>query len=368
MTSEAPARSRVSIIRVTAILVVMIAAVLGYSRVRSQPLLEVCENAHHDPVPALEACDAYLNALIFIPSESVSLIHRHKMRAYMKQEDWEAAQLQVDLAIAADPVSPVPWQWKAKAFLNSADYRAALQAIDKSLTLKPDNAYSLKTKHKLLMLLEEYKIIDDMISRKWINGEVAHWLPSDGLQEITWNPSRFPKSQAAFLNFTLALRGDLISDLHNHKLRKKFTMYCRLLAANCPPLLPDRRESYLKAGCEKAIRDFEEQRQEVKDTIDRLGYQSLGDLVQMEPRRRAAPIIQARYLATVTNFEHNPTAEVSKQLIVDTRAFNCVLNGKFVTLSGGFHGSLEENTREAENLFNKTLRLNLLDLAYVYAN
>lgn len=355
-----------SIVRLLALLAVLAIFPVLYLADKHQTLVEVCNLDPGEPQDTLAACDTLLTWTAWTP-ETRSLMHRHKMRVFIKQEDWDAAVREVDLAIAEDPQSPVPWQWKSMILARAEDYRASLGAIDEALKLDPEDEYSLENKYKLLSELEEYGAIDDMFSQKWNSDKSTDWLPDGELQEITWHPSRFPKSQAVFLEYTLKLRDDLAGDLHDPKLRWNFILHCRLLAGNCPPLLPEKRASYPNPGCDKVVEDFERQHPKlVKNKIGKHGYQTLHDLVKME-RLNATQIFQASYVATLVHFEHNPSPEVSGQLIVSHRMFECLSGGEFIIPTYAYRGS-EQVKRASETLFNTTLRENLIDLAYVYSN
>jgi tetratricopeptide (TPR) repeat protein len=319
-----------------------------------------------DPQAKLAACDTFLKWAAYAPSTR-SLFHRHKMRVHMQQQDWHQAHREADLAAKADPDSPVPWQWKAKIFYETGESQSSLQALNTSLALDPENTYSLENKYKLLLELEDYAAIDDMVFSVWNRGDSAVWLPEDHLQKITWNPSRFPKSQTAFLKNTLEARDELAGNPRDRELQFMFLLHCRLLAGNCPPLLPDKRASYLQPVCDEVIEDFEQTHPKViKRVLDASGYPTWRDLIAKD-RQAATVEVQAIYLWFVLDFEPAPSAELSRIMIVNHRMFECISDGEFV-FPDHVEGGAVNAMRDAETLFNKALRMNLLDLAYVYVN
>ncbi|MDA7966992.1 hypothetical protein [Ruegeria sp.] len=373
-----------SFVRVLALFGVLAIFPVLYLADKHEDLVKTCNLNPGEPQDTLAACDTLLTWTAWTP-ETRSLMHRHKMRVFIKQKDWDAALQEVDLAIAEDPQSPVPWQWKSLILARAEDYRASLRAIDEALKLDPEDEYSLKNKYKLLSELEEYGAIDDMVSQNWSKDESADWLPGGEQQEITWNPSRFPKSQAAFLEYALKLRDDLAGDLYNPKLRWQFTLSCTLLAANCPPLLPEKRGSYPNLECNDVIEDYSRERPvQVGHILKNTEYQTLRDLFD-SGTQLATRYISGEYVSTFSSwFSHSDSqaipSDLARRLIQAHKLFDCVSGGKFVYLElseeekedyewiGLAPMEKEEFEWIAEKQFNMALRLNFLDLAHVYAN
>ncbi len=143
----------VPVVRIAALVVIMITAAMVYVRHQNQILLNACANGIDDPEAALVACTEAQSAMVVPIPQHVSLIHRHRMRAYMLLGDAEGVLREVDLAIAADPTSEVPWQWKAWYFARAENYQAAMVAIEAALKIAPENDYSIQMKRKLLLAM-----------------------------------------------------------------------------------------------------------------------------------------------------------------------------------------------------------------------
>ncbi len=239
-----PQKRRSKFARVLTVLVLLAIGGMFFLNSEHQKLIETCNFRKADPQEKLAACDTLLTWTAHEPSTR-SLIYRHKMRVYMLQEDWDAAQREADFAVAADPDNPVPWQWQATIFAKAEDYPAALQSIGKALILDAGNDFSLETKAKLLRRMDRWDDLEQLVDDSVRNYQVGAWAWSySGYFKL-----RAKEYQASALAFAKALK----IDHGNAYYRRKFFEACRGAGADCPLLFFDSIDENFELTCDETF-------------------------------------------------------------------------------------------------------------------
>ena len=117
-------------------------------------LVPLCANSKQ-PRTALAACAYIQDNWHELDAASISLVHRHRSRAYIELKRTEDALHEAGLAATTDPDSEVSLQLLAWIYLHEEDYPAAMRAIERALMRAPNNTYSLKMKAYLSRTLSE---------------------------------------------------------------------------------------------------------------------------------------------------------------------------------------------------------------------
>ncbi|WP_131551055.1 tetratricopeptide repeat protein [Phaeobacter piscinae] len=225
------------------------------------------------------------------------------MRAHMWNRDWEAAQSEADLAIAEDPESRVPWQWKALAHARAEEYPAAMEAIEAALEIAPGNDYSLETKAKLLRRMDRLSEVEPLVEDAIANHKVGPWA---------WSYAGYFRLRAKeYRPSALAFSEALHADPHNAYDRRKFLEACRLAGPDCPPLFPEKRASYAELSCEDIALQFAEQ---YPGFHSGAGFDTPYDLID-QGDWRAKVLVQVVYLGTAIGFEQTASKEYANRLI-----------------------------------------------------
>ncbi len=348
-----PSKRKIPVVRVLAVIALLAVGVMLFLQKKQRELVEICTFNLGAPEETLAACDTLLKWVQNSP-QATSLTYRHRMRVFMAQEDWAAAAREVDLAIAADPQSATPWQWKAKVLTETEQYDRAMETIDQALAIAPGSDYSLEFKAKLLRRLDRFDEIEPLVENAIANPDVGNWAWSYA-GYFRLRAEDYPASALAFAE---ALR----RDPHDAYDRRKFLEACRYAGPECPPLFPDKRAGYPELSCSDAIDRWGEIYGKPADEIlSDSGYATLSDLFE-QGGFPAKAIVQAVYLGPASEVEINYTPEYARKFIVVNRVFDCVNGGEFVFSQSS---STDEELRFAnEHLHSPELRRNLVDLVY----
>ncbi|WP_170571619.1 tetratricopeptide repeat protein [Ruegeria atlantica] len=361
MTADTPIdtpKRKVTFVRVAIVLVVLCIVALPILRKKHDALVDTCSSDKGDLQTTLDACDLLLDWTVFDPAER-SLAYRNKMRLYMGQKDWEAAKREADLAIAADPESEVPLQWKAMIFIRNEDFPQALTVIDDALKVAPGNDYSLETKAKLLRTLDRLNEIEPLVEYAVEHYEVGSWA---------WKYAGFFRLKAhEYASSAQAFAQALRKDPKDAYARRKFIETCGLAGSDCPALFPEARATYPSISCDQAGAEFAVLHPNLAEIL----FEDAGKLTLSKPVERqgrtADLLLQFVYTTAIFSFAQNATPEKASRLLVEARVFECVSGGIFHFPDGGAV-SAEKLRDEAERLYNPELRRNLIDLAHVYLN
>ena len=357
MAADSPIETvsrRLPIVRIAAMLVIMATLALVYVRVKNQPALVTCENGFHEPEAALVACNEYLESMVVRRDENVSLIYRHRMRAYMNLGDAAAAEKEADLAIAAAPTVDTSWQWKSLLFAQMGDYPRALEAIDGALRLVPDSDYSLGMKVKLLIRMgrdDEVEIlIEDTIARydigPWAWKSAGYFRLEDG------------EYQSAAEAFGEAVR----SDLNDADSRRMFFETCRLAGGQCPSLYPEQRDSYPVQSCEDAISLWSSrQSRALTRALANSEFGTASELFE-NGDWSGKIFIQSKYTSAAEDLEDGGSVIFSASYVLNHRVFECVTGGDFVAPDRDAGDQVE--ALGLRRKYSPEVRSNLLDLAH----
>ncbi len=348
-----PLKRKLPIVRILAVIVILAVGAMLFLQNKQRELAEICTFNRGEPEDTLAACDTLLNWMINSP-QGISLTHRHRMRVFMAQQDWAAAEREVDLAITADPQSATPWQWKAKVLTETKDYDRALESIEQALVLVPSSDYSLEFKAKLLRRLDRFDEIETLVEDAVINYEVGPWA---------WSYAGYFRLKAdEYRSSALAFAEALRVDPKDSYDRRKFLEACQLAGPECPPLFPDRRANYPQLSCEEAVERFDVQYPGFAEgALPRAGYATLHELVE-RGGSRATALVQASYIATTIAFRSRNPQDFASRLIVDSRMLDCVSGGELYypeTLTDA-----DQRRFTIEHRYGAELRRNLVDLAY----
>ncbi|WP_420585873.1 tetratricopeptide repeat protein [Ruegeria sp.] len=319
MNTDTPAESakrKVSFVRVAIVLVVLTIVAVPVLGKKHDELIRTCNLAPGDPQDALAACDVLLNWTTYKPSTR-SLMHRHKMRIYMAQQDWDAALNEVDLAIAEDSDSEVPWQWKSYVLAKTGDHEGALSAIDTALEHAPGSDYSMEMKGTLFRemgLSDEFQayFTDVLVSypnRLWVWKTWGNSLLEDKLYDQLIEVT------------SAALKRDPLID----NLLKYYHSACLGAGPKCPPLFPERRDGYPELSCSDAMEQFDFFDKKLKET----GLKTVGELYAKETIWSKRNII-AVYTGQVFVLTDGDPREAAEHFIVVSKVFDCMFPEKYI--------------------------------------
>jgi tetratricopeptide (TPR) repeat protein len=341
---------------VAIVLVVLCIVALPILRKKHDALVEICSSDKGDVQTTLDACDLLLDWAVFDPAER-SLAYRNKMRLYIGVKDWEAAKREADLAIAADPKSEVPLQWKALVLARTKDYADALATIETALERAPANDYSLEMKGKLLRTmgaddqLHAYFAIlaKNYPDRRWIKKAWGSHLIEDKLYD-------------QLLGMTVE---GIKRDPQDNGLVGYYYVACLGLGPHCPPLFPERRETYPELTCSEAIKRLGEHFDYYGDKLRETGLQTVSELYAQETRWSKYDI-QALYAGQIAVLTQSDPIEASEGFILASKVFDCVFPEKYIYPLRYVGPEGDDATMVYAHFFTPPLRQNLLDLAYVY--
>lgn len=291
----------------------------------------------------------------------------------MGLQDWEAAKREADLAVAADPGSHIPWEWKARVLDAMGDTDGMVDARLTAFDLQPDDPEALYGKYQLLISLDRHAAVDEFVSERLREDGTAPWLirgPSTELRRLVQNPSLYPQTQIVFLENILEIRDQLAANPVDWKTRVVFLHNCQAAGAKCPPLYPDRREGYPKINCDETMAKFDAKYPRfMEEVVQKGGPNDIHSFVADEPEWTTV-LIQARYIAAVAVFLNDLTHETAGHLLSHDQMFHCVSGGEFLLPERhtirGFQPTYPRE--DAKKYFPREFRRNLVDLAYVYRN
>jgi tetratricopeptide (TPR) repeat protein len=246
-TSAEPAKRGLTFVRVLIVVVLLAIGAVSFLGKKHSDMVKVCNLGLGEPQDALATCDFLLKWTAYEPSTR-SLLYRHRMRIFMVQEDWVAAEVEADLAISEDPQNPVPWNWKALVLARAENYPEALRVVETTLGFAPGNDYTLETKAKLLQRMDRYDEIEPLVEDAIANYDVGVWA---------WNTAGSLRlRKKAYQAAAVAFAGGLAVDPANIRSRKKFFETCRLAASDCPDLFPEQFMEIPLQSCDEAIENL----------------------------------------------------------------------------------------------------------------
>ncbi len=367
-TTKSPKRK---LLLVRALSLVVIFATVGIFFVddKQTALMKVCARSTDDIQVTLDACDTLIARFAGNPA-AVSLHYRHKMRAYAHRKDWDAALAEVKNAIAADPASEVPWQWKAWLLYHAGNPTKSLEALKVATDLNPKSHYTLSKRYYLLSKLKGNEDIDAFVSGRIRDGDWLEWM-NEGLRaKFLLNLAEFPRSRKAILREFFEFQKEVRRDPTDLTLRRKLINTCRYLGPHCPPLFPERRASYPNETCDAAINRFLELKPSFTKSIKGVKNVPARDLIS-ERDWRVKTLLQMELMTIMRQFAYgkgNP-ADSKPSLILLTRLIECVSDGKFF-----FPDHFKTHSKSKiddkmtkfmlEHLYGPELRRNLVDLAH----
>ncbi len=209
-------------------------------------LILTCNGIDATPQEALRACDFLLKWTAKEPS-SRSLLHRHKLRAYMREQNLDDALVQADLAIKEDPESYVPWMWRSTVLARSDRNAEAMEAIETALSLQPGEDYSwhLAAKTELLRRLDRH---DE--ARKLANEAIK----IEGADPWAWNNAgKFDFEDRDYVAASVSFSNALREDQRNRYARHMFFQSCVLVGDECPVLFVEDQGTFTELGCDEAM-------------------------------------------------------------------------------------------------------------------
>ncbi len=357
MTIETPSKGSKRTRAVARILLVLV--LLGIAGVsvlgkKHEELVLTCNLVSDDPQKSLKACDFLLKWTAREPSTR-SLLYRHRMRAHMVQGDTDAALREAELAIAADPQSEIPLQWKASILAGKEDFAAGLEVINTALELSPGNDYSLETKAKFLRRMGRFVEVEPLVEDAIANYQVGPWA---------WSYAGYFRLRAkAYASSAEAFAQALRSEPLNKYDSRKFMEACRLAGQDCPVLFPDHTETYAPQNCQDIYAEFGKWYPAFDDGGGQgSGYGALKRFFE-EDREHAALIAQYGYWAIVNRYQKFPVPDNAQELIFHHYLLHCVSNGEFRYVDRGY--DVEERQRQEARVFGSQFEKNLIDLAEV---
>ncbi len=365
-TSKSPKRK---LLLVRALSLVVIFATVGIFFVddKQTALMKVCARSSDDIQVTLDACDTLIARFAGNPA-AVSLHYRHKMRAYIRRKNWDAALAEVENAIAADPSSEVPWQWKALVLNKAGDAAKSLEALEVATDLNPNSHFTLKNRYLLLSKLNRKDDVDVFISARIRNGESLTWVNGELVTDLMLQLADLPLTRRAIQDLFFEVQKKLRVDPSNAKYRTDMLNLCLYLGPHCPPLFPERRSSYPKMTCDAAIDRLLELHPKSYMNIKGIKDVPIRDLFR-ERDWRVKVILQAYYLSAAARFERGNPVEAKADLILFTRVFHCLSGGKFYILEENKDDPADKDDEKErrfqhEHLVGLERQRNLVDLAH----
>ncbi len=330
-------------------------------------LMKVCARSSDDIQVTLDACDTLIARFAGNPA-AVSLHYRHKMRAYIRRKNWDAALAEVENAIAADPSSEVPWQWKALVLNKAGDAAKSLEALEVATDLNPNSHFTLKNRYLLLSKLNRKDDVDVFISARIRNGESLTWVNGELVTDLMLQLADLPLTRRAIQDLFFEVQKKLRVDPSNAKYRTDMLNLCLYLGPHCPPLFPERRSSYPKMTCDAAIDRLLELHPKSYMNIKGIKDVPIRDLFR-ERDWRVKVILQAYYLSAAARFERGNPVEAKADLILFTRVFHCLSGGKFYILEENKDDPVDKDDEKErrfqhEHLVGLERQRNLVDLAH----
>ncbi|MFY2824487.1 tetratricopeptide repeat protein [Ruegeria sp. MALMAid1280] len=371
-TPVEPQKRKLTFVRVAIVLVVLCIVALPILHKKHDALVDICSSDKGDLQTTLDACDLLLDWTVSDPAER-SLAYRNKMRLYMGVKDWEAAKREADLAVAADPDSYIPWEWKARVLEAMGDTDGMVDARLTAFDLQPDDPDALRGKYQLLVGLYRHAAVDEFVSGRLREDKSLGWLfggVHSEMRRLVESPSLYPLTQIAFLEKTLEVRDQFASDPEDWHVKIVFIALCQVAGAKCPPLYPDRREGYPKINCDETMAKFDAKYPRfIEEVVQKGGPNDIHSFVADEPEWTTV-LIQARYIAAVGGFLAKPSHEMAGHLLSHDQMFHCVSGGEFLLPERhtirGFEPTYPRE--DAKKYLPREFRRNLVDLAYVYRN
>ncbi|WP_171101536.1 M48 family metallopeptidase [Ruegeria sp. HKCCD7255] len=228
---------------IASILIAASGAVLHFGD-KHREIVRTCNLIDSHPQDAVAACDTLLKWSAVFPTTR-SLIHRHKLRAFMQLKDWDSARAEVELAIRETPNSYIPWGWKAFVLVKTEDYAEAMVAVDRALELQPNDAWSLQTKVKLLSRMNRHDEILPFLEDVTEHHDAGFWA---------WNRiGRIRLKEKDYHSAALAFAGGVVADTENRRNRRDFFKACNLNGPQCPMLFPAHQDEGASQSCRASI-------------------------------------------------------------------------------------------------------------------
>ncbi len=209
-------------------------------------LILTCNGIRATPQEALDACDFLLTWTAKEPSTR-SLLHRHKLRAHMRTQNFDDALIEADLAIAEDPESYVPWMWRSTVLARSNRNTEAMEAIEKAISLEPGKhlGWHLAAKTELLRRLDRF---DE--ARQLANEAIQ----TKGAGAWAWNNvGKFDFEDQDYASSSVSFSNALREEPHNRYARRMFFRSCDLADGECPVLYAEDAGDTADIGCDEAM-------------------------------------------------------------------------------------------------------------------
>ncbi|WP_171132036.1 MULTISPECIES: tetratricopeptide repeat protein [unclassified Ruegeria] len=340
---------------IASILIAASGAVLQFGD-KHREIVRTCNLIDSHPQDAVAACDTLLKWSAVFPTTR-SLIHRHKLRAFMQLKDWDSARAEAELAIRETPNSYIPWGWKAFVLVKTEDYAEAMVAVDRALELQPNDAWSLQTKVKLLSRINRHDEILPFLEDAIEHRDAGVWA---------WNRiGRIHLYQKDHHRAALAFAEAIRTELDSSYARRKLFEACILAGSDCPALFPEDRAGYETLSCKVAGAQWLKLYPKLSENPVVIDYISGAKPLHgfSDPEKRSfQSIMQVVYLGSATSMmQQAVSTEVAEKHIVHSKMFDCVNDGQFVFPLG----IIDEAEREHANtvLFGSIVRQNLIDIA-----
>ncbi|WP_171177286.1 tetratricopeptide repeat protein [Ruegeria sp. HKCCD8929] len=351
-------------LRVLAAAIFAVAAVLFVLREQRNTeiaaIYETCNAVKETPKEALSACTGLL-ALEGHGQKHRGELYGQLGQAHAELEDWPRALAAFDQAVLVAPDDHLGWQWKAHALDKIGDYSKALEAIDVAYEIDPDVRFTQRRRLRLLSDLGRTDEMDAFMNRVVRAGHGLDWMPSAVSDNLMFELNLYPLTRQALKDEALKARDELAQDPSSQEKQKTFFIWCRYIGGDCPPLFPEKRATYTKLSCDKAIDEWGTRNSElVEKELAETGHTSVKEYFD-DPALRPKAILQVTYLAVSMGFEGEQQSELARDMIVGDRVFNCVQGAKFLFPEG--YGEAYPEMRD-KHLFSPEVRRNLVDLAH----
>lgn len=317
-----------------------------------------CLNRRQEPAVIVDVCTQMIDA--GAPStETLAILHIERGYALDRINEWSRAVEDFDRAIDLDSKSFEAWQGKSIALDGLDEDIAALEAIEKSLALDPNQRYSVNRKFRILTKLERYQDADQYYSQLMEHYNVEqnsamYWMPQE-LGRMRIGLQQYPEA-AHVLRIAVLLKPD------DKRSREYFFRSCRLSGAECPALTPEARQL-------RQLRQCDEVRLQVMDRHPDYWASLNPDFVSTDEETKKQSIeaririSEAAFFSYASQIQQGEGIEdYAQDFILLEEFLACMVSSEIFDNTDSIEISAETNST-----YGGKVRENLIDLAWMFS-
>lgn len=293
--------------------------------------------------------------------ESIKLLQSkawiYSQRSYINSllDNRDAAYADLEHAENLDPDDARVLGTRGYLLIQDSQYEDALVFIDKALGADPEYKYGLEIRPFLLRKLARHEEEIDHYINVLARDPEATWVYDRTISKLIQHDEK--ASEAAEVLKTLVR-----AHPQNRKLTRDFILSCMKSDEKCPALYPESRNKRPELSCKDALSKAVELNPDIQEP-HKEGALSAYDLLQDKIK---ATVVAAAGLVSKITSVMSPSDDfeikTAQEVIVYDRLLDCNSNGSMSDFV--LNEAVGEPGQEFNDIFNRQVRENILDLAY----